>query len=267
MARGHEDQEFLNWIFSNALYSREGGFVLSPCRAILLSWLDQYMGGEGIHVSGGGGANCVAAVASWNCLYRILQRLTEDRGAPVLAVHMPESKVEVRGVSVVDGHAHLEILQRNLGVSLVEEAMRQCWWEHSTPSVEMVTHVVSNCVFPYSWDHPLVMNNKLDIAILHTFGVHPWLAGGTVPWEKVYGRVKSSICYGIGECGLDRTHSHLPQQKSIFLKQLQWAMEFKKPLILHLQGRDHRDNLAVYKEALEVAGSVLGKRHSIYLHC
>ena len=78
---------------------------------------------------------------------------------------------------------------------------------------------------------------------------------------------KSSACYGIGECGLDRTISHMPEQKTNFKKQLKWAMELKKPLVLHLRGKDHKDTLAVYKEALEVAGKVLGRRHAVYLHC
>ena len=46
-------------------------------------------------------SNCVAAVASWNCLYLLLEQLTEDRWTPVLIVYLPESKVQVRGVSVV----------------------------------------------------------------------------------------------------------------------------------------------------------------------
>ena len=110
----------------------------------------------------------------------------------------------------MDGHAHLDILKRKLGVTTVEEAMQHCWMEHSTPIVEMVTHVVSNCEFPISWDHPPVMDNNQDITVFHTFGVHHRLADGSVPWEKVHARVKSSACYGMGECGLDRTISHMP---------------------------------------------------------
>ena len=140
-----EDQEFLRWISDNALFSQEGGFVLSPSRGILLQWLDQYMGGEVVDVSVRP-PNSVAAVASWNCLYRVLERLPVDRRAPVLAIQLAESKVEVRGVSGVDGHVHLDILKRKLGVATVEEAMQHCWLEHSTPIVEIVTHVVSNCV-------------------------------------------------------------------------------------------------------------------------
>ena len=145
--------------------------------------------------------------------------------------------------------------------------MQHCWLEHSTHIVEMVTHVVSNCVFPYSWDHPPMMDNNQDITVFHTFGVHPRLADGSIPWEKVHASVMSSVCYRIGECGLDRTISHMPEQKTNFEKQLKWAMELKKPLVLHLRGKDHKDTLAVYKEALEVAGNVLGKRHAVYLHC
>ena len=47
---------------------------------------------------------------------------------------------------MVRNNAHLDILKRKLVVATVEEAMQHCWQEHSTPIVEMVTHVVSNCV-------------------------------------------------------------------------------------------------------------------------
>ena len=106
------------------------------------------MGREGVDVSVRP-PNCDA---SWNCLYRVLGGLPVDHRALVLSIQLPESKVEVRGVSVVDGHAHLDILKRKLGVATVEEAMQLCWMEHSTPIVEMMRHVVSNCVFPYSLD-------------------------------------------------------------------------------------------------------------------
>ena len=111
------------------------------------------------------------------------------------------------------------------------------------------------------------MDNNQDITVFDTFVVHPRLADGSVPWEKVHARVKSSACYGIWECGLDRIISHMPEQKTNFEKQLKWAMELKKPLVLHLRGKDHKDTLAVYNEALEVAGNVLGRRHAVYLHC
>ena len=43
------DQAFLRWIAKEALYCEEGGFVLSPCCAILMMWLVQYMGGAWLH--------------------------------------------------------------------------------------------------------------------------------------------------------------------------------------------------------------------------
>ena len=69
-----------------------------------------------------------------------------SRGSSCPSSGHKESKVEVRGVSVVDGHAHLDILKRKLGVATVDEAMQHCWLEHSTPIVEMVTRGVELCV-------------------------------------------------------------------------------------------------------------------------
>ena len=68
--------------------------------------------------------------------------------------------------------------------------MRQCWWKHFTPSVEMVTRIVSNCMFPYSSDDLPVMDNEQDITIFHQFGLYPWLSYWSVPWERVYERAK-----------------------------------------------------------------------------
>ena len=52
--------------------------------------------------------------------------------------------------------------------------------------------------------------------IVTTYGVHPSLAGSSIPWEELEDLMASDGCVGIGECGLDDTHS-AEQQEEIFV--------------------------------------------------
>ena len=62
--------------------------------------------------------------------------------------------------------------------------------------------VGQNCVFPSSWK----MDFKSEAThIITTYGVHPSLAGSSIPWEELEDLMASDRCVGIGECGLDDT--------------------------------------------------------------
>jgi len=103
-------------------------------------------------------------------------------------------------------------------------------------------------------------------AVYFAVGVHPYDA-------RQYSRaslepyVQHSKCVAIGECGLD--YFRLPEtqeqideekkvQKEVFLDQILWAKELKKPLIVHV-----RDSSA---DALEILESHAGEEGGV-LHC
>ncbi len=68
-------------------------------------------------------------------------------------------------------------------------------------------------------------------------GIHPYYIDETnkeIQLEKLRKSANNQRVKFIGECGLDRlTHTPLPLQEEIFLKQIRIAEEARKPVIIH----------------------------------
>lgn len=76
----------------------------------------------------------------------------------------------------------------------------------------------------------------------YSIGIHP-KAIDADHIEDQWARLRSNItenCFAIGECGLDSfAETDQKIQGEIFLKQIQWANEIKKPLIIHCVRKFH----------------------------
>ncbi len=87
-----------------------------------------------------------------------------------------------------------------------------------------------------------ILNNRfgyhqeLNTSTLFSIGIHPWDIELLSPLylkdlEKL---ITHSNCLAIGECGLDKLKSTpLDTQKQLFETQLQLAIKYKKPVIIH----------------------------------
>ena len=71
--------------------------------------------------------------------------------------------------------------------------------------------------------------------------------------EKFAQLIKEEKVVGVGECGLDYFHNNeewqKEKQRENFKKQIEFAKEFNKPLVLHLRSQKDFD---AYQEALEI---------------
>lgn len=70
-----------------------------------------------------------------------------------------------------------------------------------------------------------------------SFGLHPWFIP-TQDWMAAFERIKTISLHrnvlAIGECGLDPfSETPMITQEEVFVAQLRWASEIKKPLIIH----------------------------------
>jgi TatD DNase family protein len=70
----------------------------------------------------------------------------------------------------------------------------------------------------------------------YSTGIHPWYINAE--WETAFSLLKKYSQHdnvlAIGECGLDKVcKTDFNLQQEVFLKQLFWANEIKKPMILH----------------------------------
>ena len=118
---------------------------------------------------------------------------------------------------------------------------------------------------------PKTLKRAVDLAetydsVYFAVGVHPYDAAN---YDRSYLEqfVKHPKCIAIGECGLD--YFRLPEsqneidvekalQKEVFIDQIRWAKELKKPLIVHIRESS--------KDCLELLDTYAGEEGGV-LHC
>ncbi|MEQ1800128.1 MAG: TatD family hydrolase, partial [Lacibacter sp.] len=92
---------------------------------------------------------------------------------------------------------------------------------------------------PHEWTVQNLYQHFEHVAVPGNYstGLHPWYLNEEPIIADIEGLKKWSAqpnVLAIGECGLDRAcRTDFRLQKDIFLKQVQWANELQKPLIIH----------------------------------
>ncbi|OFZ70207.1 MAG: hypothetical protein A3K03_01375 [Bdellovibrionales bacterium RIFOXYD1_FULL_44_7] len=101
-------------------------------------------------------------------------------------------------------------------------------------------------VDPADWQRQLLLRKTMGTALVPVFGIHPWvIAGITTDVDGDNLAEAISLLRGlaaesaaIGEIGIDLGSERLVKQKQkqeeYFLKQLDLADEFRKPIVLHV---------------------------------
>ncbi len=82
----------------------------------------------------------------------------------------------------------------------------------------------------------------------YSVGIHPWYIDANrleKDLQLIEEKIQLNECLAIGECGLDkRIEIDFELQKSVFIKQIELAEKYKKPLVLHL--------VAAFDELIEI---------------
>jgi len=156
---------------------------------------------------------------------------------------------------IVDTHCHLDDERYNDDLEQVLENAKQ----------KGVEKFIIPGADPKSLERAVEIAEKYD-SVYFAVGVHPYDASN---YDKSYLEkfVKHPKCVAIGECGLD--YFRLPEspekveaekrlQKEVFIDQILWAKELKKPLIIHI-----RESSA---DCLELLEKYAGKEGGV-LHC
>ncbi len=154
---------------------------------------------------------------------------------------------------IVDTHCHLDDPRYNEDIDEVLSNAKQSGVEKFIiPGAD-----------PSTLERAVVLSEKYD-AVYFAVGVHPYDAKN---YDKAYLEkfVSHPKCVAIGECGLD--YFRLPEsedeiekekamQKEVFVDQILWAKEIKKPLIVHVR-ESSADCLALLDEHAGEEGGVL----------
>ena len=156
---------------------------------------------------------------------------------------------------IVDTHCHLDDDRYNDDLEeVLENAIQKGVEKFIIPGAD-----------PKSLERAVEIAQLYD-SVYFAVGVHPYDAKN---YDKSYLEkfVKHPKCVAIGECGLD--YYRLPEneveieaekrlQKEVFIDQILWAKELKKPLIIHI-----RESGA---DCLELLEKYAGKEGGV-LHC
>ncbi len=155
-------------------------------------------------------------------------------------------------MSIVDTHCHLDHLQLEEDVDeVIQRAIKNGVESFIIPGAD-----------PKDFPKAVALSEKYD-SVYFAVGVHPYdCEDFDIGLLKEY--VKHPKCIAIGECGLD--YYRLPDnedeklqnielQKEVFIKQIEFAKEVQKPLIVHIREatQDSRDIL-MDNNAKEVGG-------------
>jgi TatD DNase family protein len=156
---------------------------------------------------------------------------------------------------IVDTHCHLDDDRYNDDIdSVLENAKHKGVEKFIIPGAD-----------PKTLERAVALSEQYE-SVYFAVGVHPYDAEN---YDKSYLEkyVHHLKCVAIGECGLD--YFHLPDgeeavekekamQKEVFIDQILWAKEMKKPLIVHV-----RESSA---DCLELLDTYAGDEGGV-LHC
>lgn len=125
-----------------------------------------------------------------------------------------------------------------------------------TPYINIHTHHLSkdNGVFLFNnrFGTSTSSVTKLYLESYFSIGIHPWDADiqfSMAEFEKI---IQHPNCLGIGECGLDKVIDiDLELQKKVFISQLDLAVKFQKPVIIHC--------VKAFDELIEICASYHSK--------
>jgi TatD DNase family protein len=156
----------------------------------------------------------------------------------------------MNGAVITDGHCHVQSMT-DLGE--VDDILTR-----QQPT--SVAKVVVNGTAPFDWQRVLDLQKDYPGKVLPQLGLHPWrvpnAAVEVVPLlEELRSALSKHPDAGLGECGLDsskRRVNNYEAQKFAFRKQVELALDFRRPLSVHCVGSP----AAVLKELRVVQGRV-----------
>lgn len=120
---------------------------------------------------------------------------------------------------MIDAHCHLDEKNHLLKIFV----------ENNIPAT-------INCQNKKEWERNLILTKSYNYLSLSA-GIHPW-DSDKLTFESFESVLKKAPI--IGEIGLDSEWTEIPleQQKQVFIKQLEFAIANKKPVILHTKGQE-----------------------------
>lgn len=102
------------------------------------------------------------------------------------------------------------------------------------PYINIHTHHLSQDNGVFLFNNRFGFDKEFFTEKYFSIGIHPWDADLQVSRTELEKIIQHPNCLAIGECGLDKVIDiDLELQKKVFISQLDLAVKFQKPVIIH----------------------------------
>nr|MDK2850879.1 TatD DNase family protein [Candidatus Cloacimonadota bacterium] len=129
-------------------------------------------------------------------------------------------------MNLCDAHCHLANLSEVMPIAtLLDKAVEAG-----------ITHFLSSALTKKELEfYPQLMNMN-SAKILYSAGIHPNFESCNLTFEDIKELCADHKIWAIGEIGLDRGNPEYALMKEIFVRQLDLALEYRLPVVLHIVG-------------------------------
>ncbi len=102
------------------------------------------------------------------------------------------------------------------------------------PYINIHTHHLSQDNGVFLFNNRFGFDKELYTDSFFSIGIHPWDAALDISISELEKIITHKNCIAIGECGLDKfIDIDLELQKKVFISQLNLAVKYQKPVIIH----------------------------------
>lgn len=103
-----------------------------------------------------------------------------------------------------------------------------------TPYINIHTHHLSKDNGVFLFNNRFGFDKELYLEKYFSIGNHPWDTDLQISMLELEKIIQHTNCLAIGECGLDKLNgADLEIQKKVFIVQLELAVKYQKPVIIH----------------------------------
>jgi len=103
-----------------------------------------------------------------------------------------------------------------------------------TPYINIHTHHLSKENGVFLFNNRFGFDKEFYTNSFFSIGIHPWDANLKISTSELEKTIQHPHCLAIGECGIDKViEIDLEIQKKIFISQLEFAVKYQKPVIIH----------------------------------
>lgn len=159
---------------------------------------------------------------------------------------------------LIDSHCHLDYEYELTTDEIIREARDNG-----------IDTMIAIAAAPDSLEPVRLLAEKYD-NIFHTSGIHPHDAKEMTDavFAEVKAKAASDKCVAIGELGLDYHYDHSPHdvQKSVLQRQLDFAIECKKPVVVHTRDADD-DTIDILTKHAKKWAAKHGSKSPGVIHC